>query len=72
MALPVGNYSAGGGKSDASATGGSAPFDSSGWVVNFGDGSVTSANSGFGQYMPWVAGALAVAALAYAITRRRK
>lgn len=73
MALPPLNLSAGGG-GPATASGGlTSGYDNSGWVVNFGSGSVESSRadaSDLSKYLPFV---LAGAGLliAWRLTRKR-
>ncbi len=45
-----------GGAAGPSTASGQSAFDSSGWNVNFGEGSITSsAGSGVSQYLPYIA-----------------
>lgn len=76
MTMHAGGYQlsggAGGAATSGDATGGNAAFDSSGWVVNFGSGSVESSrNDALGQYVPYIVAGVAVL-LAWRFLGRRK
>lgn len=52
---------AGGNAGPSTARGGNSSFDSSGWNVNFGSGSVSSSRAdALGQYGPYILAAVAV------------
>lgn len=61
------------GPSGADGMFGGGLFDSSGWNVNFGGGSITSARSDVGdlsKYLPWVAVAVSVVVV-WKLARKR-
>jgi hypothetical protein len=62
---------AGGSAGPSSAFGGDSSFDSSGWNVNFGGGSISSSRAdALGQYMPYVIAAAAVL-IVWRMTKKR-
>lgn len=70
--LPPLNLSAGGGGPSGASGAVEGMFDSSGWVVNFGAGSVESSRAEVGELTPYLPYVLAAAAvlIAWRFTKR--
>ncbi len=73
FARGLGESLGGGSAPSSSGTGGYSSFDSSGWNVNLGSGSIDSTRSGagtFDQYLPYALVAVGLV-VAWRLTRKR-